>query len=91
MQLSLEFSSSEVQRQSDAKRNMEVQESKTVTRFAVRRRIVNDNRESYLTRTEARSDVFDYIERWHNPRRRRAKDVLDTPRKPLSKVSVETG
>lgn len=29
------------------------------------------NRRQYLTRAEARSDVFDYIERFHNPRRRR--------------------
>ena len=29
------------------------------------------NRRRYLTRDEARADVFDYIERFHNPRRRR--------------------
>jgi len=29
------------------------------------------NRRRYLTRAEARADVFDYIERFHNPRRRR--------------------
>jgi putative transposase len=29
------------------------------------------NRRQYRTRTEARADVFDYIERFHNPRRTR--------------------
>jgi putative transposase len=29
------------------------------------------NRRCYLTRAEARADIFDYIERFHNPRRRR--------------------
>ena len=29
------------------------------------------NRRQYLTRAEARADVFDYIERFHNPRMRR--------------------
>ena len=29
------------------------------------------NRRIYRTRSEARADVFDYIERFHNPRRRR--------------------
>jgi putative transposase len=29
------------------------------------------NRRRYLTRAEARADIFDYIERFHNPRRRR--------------------
>ncbi|MDE0874608.1 MAG: hypothetical protein OSA88_12150, partial [Acidimicrobiales bacterium] len=29
------------------------------------------NRKRYQTRAEARSDVFDYIERFHNPRRAR--------------------
>jgi putative transposase len=29
------------------------------------------NRRHYLTRAEARADIFDYIERFHNPRRRR--------------------
>jgi putative transposase len=29
------------------------------------------NRRQYRTRAEARADIFDYIERWHNPRQRR--------------------
>lgn len=29
------------------------------------------NRRQYRTRAEARPDIFDYIERWHNPRQRR--------------------
>jgi putative transposase len=29
------------------------------------------NRRRYETRAEARADVFDYIERFHNPRRAR--------------------
>jgi putative transposase len=29
------------------------------------------NRQHYRTRAEARADIFDYIERWHNPRQRR--------------------
>ena len=28
------------------------------------------NRRQYLTRAEAREDVFDYIEQFHNPRKR---------------------
>jgi putative transposase len=49
------------------------------------------NRRTYKTRAEARADVFDYIERFHNPRRRRTlatttqKDLL------LTQPSVETG
>ena len=49
------------------------------------------NRRQYRTRAEARADIFDYIERFHNPRRRRKlempkqKDVL------LTQPSVETG
>jgi putative transposase len=29
-----------------------------------------DNRRQYRSRDEARADVFDYIERFYNPRRR---------------------
>jgi len=46
------------------------------------------NRRRYQTRTEARADVFDYIERFHNPRRRRQ---LETKKVDLTKPSVETG
>jgi len=43
---------------------------------------------TYRTRSEARADVFDYIERFHNPRRRRQ---LKTKKVDLMKLSVETG
>jgi putative transposase len=32
------------------------------------------NRRQYQTRAEARADIFNYIERWHNPRQRRRLD-----------------
>jgi putative transposase len=49
------------------------------------------NRVSYRTRDIARSDIFDYIERFHNPRMRRR--VADQDRKldAVFKPSVETG
>ena len=34
------------------------------------------NRRRYVTRAEARADIFDYIERFHNPRRRRRLEAL---------------
>jgi len=46
------------------------------------------HRRHYRTRAEARSDVFDYIERFHNPRRRRQ---LETKKVVLTKPSVEMG
>jgi len=46
------------------------------------------NRRQYRTRSEARADIFDYIERFHNPRRRR---YLKTGKVVLTKPSVETG
>lgn len=46
------------------------------------------NRRHYQSRAEARSDVFDYIERFHNPRRRRQ---LEMQKVDLTKPSVETG
>lgn len=44
-----------------------------------------------LTRAEARSDLFDYIERFHNPRRRRKMERLEAEKKLFFKPSVETG
>lgn len=35
------------------------------------------NRRRYVTRAEARADVFDYIELFHNPRKRRELDATD--------------
>lgn len=49
------------------------------------------NRRQYMTRAEARSDIFDYIERWHNPRRRRPDTVLNSDEKVLPKASGESG
>lgn len=49
------------------------------------------NRRQYWTRTEARADIFDYIERWHNPRQRRRLAVQQQGEKLLTQVSVETG
>ena len=49
------------------------------------------NRRRYLTRSEARSDIFDYIERFYNPRRRRKMELQESEKKCLTKLSVETG
>jgi putative transposase len=42
------------------------------------------NRRRYLTRDEARADVFDYIERFHNPRRKRQLETRLTKELPLT-------
>lgn len=49
------------------------------------------NRRRYLTLADARSDVFDYIERFHNPRMQRRLDARDQAFKLLTQSSVETG
>ncbi len=49
------------------------------------------NRKIYQTRSEARADVFDYIERFHNPRRRRKLEGLRQNELLLTQPSVETG
>ena len=49
------------------------------------------NRRCYLTRAEARSDIFDYIERFYNPRRRRRIERRESEKKLFTKPSVETG
>lgn len=49
------------------------------------------NRRYYMTRADARSDIFDYIERWHNPRRRRPKPAPVAEEKVLPKASVLSG
>lgn len=48
-------------------------------------------RRQYQTRSEARADIFDYIERFHNRRRRRQLDGLHQDRLALTQPSVETG
>ena len=45
----------------------------------------------YRTRTEARADVFDYIERFHNSRMRRRVAAQDQKFSAVLKPSVETG
>jgi putative transposase len=49
------------------------------------------NRRKYANRSEARSDVFDYIERFYNPRKRRKLDEKLDQQKSFSKSSVEPG
>ena len=49
------------------------------------------NRRTYQTRAEARADVFDYIERFHNPRRRRRLQTKTQKESLLTQPSVETG
>lgn len=40
------------------------------------------NRRHYLTRAEARADIFDYIERFHNPSIRRRMEILNRTKSP---------
>ena len=49
------------------------------------------NRRQYQTRAEARADVFDYIERFHNPRRARRTRQREMDELALIKPSVEKG
>ena len=49
------------------------------------------NRRIYQTRAEARADVFDYIERFHNPRMRRRLEAAKRNELLLTQSSVETG
>jgi putative transposase len=49
------------------------------------------NRRRYATRAEARADIFDYIERFHNPRKRRRLEAFNRNKVPLTQPSVETG
>ncbi|WP_155736462.1 IS3 family transposase, partial [Stutzerimonas frequens] len=53
-----------------------------------RERVVH---QSYRTRDEARADLFDYIERFHNPRMRRRVARQDLKFSALIKPSVEMG
>ena len=48
-------------------------------------------RRQYLTRAEARADVFDYIERFHNPKRKRNLATLKQEQVTLTQRSVKTG
>lgn len=49
------------------------------------------NRRYYRTTAEARSDVFDYVERFHNPRMQRRLDNRDEEFLALTQVSAEAG
>ena len=49
------------------------------------------NRRCYRTHHEARADLFDYIERFYNPARRRRVETLEATRGPLTQLSVKTG
>lgn len=49
------------------------------------------NRRQYRTRAEARADIFDYIERHHNPRQRRRLEMQYQGEELLTHLSVETG
>jgi len=49
------------------------------------------NRRIYQTRAKARADVFDYIERFHNPRRRRKLEAIKQKELLLTQPSVEMG
>ena len=49
------------------------------------------NRRHYSTRAEARADVFDYIERFHNPRRARRTEQREKKEVGLTQPSVKTG
>ena len=46
------------------------------------------NRQPYRTRAEARADIFDYIERCHNPRQRRRLDMQHQAEQLFSQPSV---
>jgi putative transposase len=49
------------------------------------------NRKQYCTRAEARADVFDYIECFHNPRRARKIEQIRKEEVDLIQPSVKTG
>ena len=49
------------------------------------------NRRRYETRNEARADIFDYIERFYNPERRKQFERRQRDRKLFTELSVETG
>lgn len=49
------------------------------------------NRRRYLTVADARADVFDYIERFHNPRIQRRLDALNQGDCGLTQPSAKTG
>jgi putative transposase len=49
------------------------------------------NRRRYATHAEARADIFDYIERFHNPRKRRRLELLKRKKSLLTQPSAVAG
>ena len=49
------------------------------------------NQHHYRTRAEARADIFDYIERCHNPRQQRRLDMQRQAERLFTQPSVITG
>jgi putative transposase len=49
------------------------------------------NRRQHRTRAEARAEVFDYIERFHNPRRTRKIELLTKAEVNSTQLSVKKG
>jgi len=49
------------------------------------------NRGQYQTRAEARADIFDHIERFHNPRKRRKLESLKLKEPNTTRPSMVTG
>jgi putative transposase len=58
--------------------------------FGVRKR-ERVNRQHYRSRAEARADIFDYIERCHNPWQRRRLEMQKREQLLLTQPSVRTG
>jgi putative transposase len=54
-------------------------------------KLERENRHHYRTRAETRADIFDYIERHHNPRQRRRLEVQQQAEKLLTQPSVKMG
>ena len=48
-------------------------------------------RKKYATRSEARADIFDYIERFYNPGKRLQLVMVEQERLPLTKLFVVRG
>jgi putative transposase len=48
-------------------------------------------RRCYRSHAEAYADIFDYVERFYNPNRRRRMVALETAKNPLTQLSVEMG
>jgi putative transposase len=49
------------------------------------------HRRHYRTIVEARSDVFDYLERFHNPRMHQRLDAQDQKFLALTQLTTKTG